>query len=146
MHLCRVLRNCTQFTQKGMGHERPEEGTVPAVTGGASCTGVQRALDSVSKASRVQMGRGNGRPVFKEYCRPCRVKNSDKAEMPDLGAKRSDQRLHIFPYGTVLHGTHHFRGNPPRWLPPIGPCNVGRTPTIGIGGGRIGHLTDWPPR
>ena len=32
------------------------------------------------------MGRGNGRPVFKEYCRPYRVKNSDRARKLDFGA------------------------------------------------------------
>ena len=69
-----------------MDHERPDEGGVPAVIGGASWRGVQRACHSASRASRVQMGRGNGRPFFKEYCRPCRVKNSYRARKLDLGA------------------------------------------------------------
>ena len=82
----RALRDCTQLTQEAMGHERPDKGGLPAVTGGTSWRGVQRARHSASKASRVQMGRGNGCPVFKEYCRPYRVKNSDRARKLDFGA------------------------------------------------------------
>ena len=57
-----------------MGHERLNEGKVPAVIGGASWRRVQRARRSALKASRVQAASGNRRPVLKEYCRPCRVK------------------------------------------------------------------------
>ena len=56
------------------------------MTGGASWRRVQRPLHSTLKAFRVQMGPGNGRPVFKEYCRPFWVNNSEGAQKPDLGA------------------------------------------------------------
>ena len=72
--------------QEAMGHERPDEGALPGATGGASWRGVQRACHSASKASRVQMCRRNGRPVFKEYRRPCGVKNSNRSGKPDFGA------------------------------------------------------------
>ena len=135
-----------------MGHERPEEGRLPAVTGGASWRGVQQALHSVLKASRVQMGRGNGRPVFKEYCRPCRVKNSDRARKPDLGAFKATTS------STVPSTTPHIPvwrrppqhaqlcGHPPWWLAPTAPCNAGRIPTIGPIGGPLRHPIRWPPR
>ena len=86
------------------------------------------------------MGRGNGRPVFKEYCRPCRVKNPDRAEArlrglqghnKFYGAKRSDQRPRIFPYGGVLYGTQDvvapFHGG----LPPPGLTMRGGHPPLG---------------
>ena len=34
MQLRRALRHCTYLTQEAMGYERPDEGGLPAVTGG----------------------------------------------------------------------------------------------------------------
>ena len=57
-------------------------------------------LHSASKASRVQMGRGNGCPVFKEYCRPYRLKNSDRARKLDFGAFKAT-RSSTAPNGVI---------------------------------------------
>ena len=59
---------------------------MPAVSGSASCSGWQRAFHFASKASREQIDCGKGHLVFKEYANPCRVKNSNKVQNPDLGA------------------------------------------------------------
>ena len=39
MQLRRALRDCAQMTQEAMGHERPDEGGLPAVTGGRQLEG-----------------------------------------------------------------------------------------------------------
>ena len=72
-----------------MDHEQPDERGLPAVAGGASWMGIQGARHAAFEASRVPMGRGNGHPVFKEYCRPCPLNNCAGAPKPDLGAPKN---------------------------------------------------------
>ena len=85
MQSYKALRNCTYVTQEEMHHERPDKGGLPSVTRGADWRGLQPARHCTSKASQAQISRGNGCPVFKDYCTPCPVKNYDKVQKPDLG-------------------------------------------------------------
>ena len=50
------------------------------------------------------MGRRSGRPVFKEYWRTCRVKNSYRAQKPVLGAFKATTSSRA-PSGVIIDST-----------------------------------------
>ena len=86
-----------------------------------------RALHSTPKTSRVPMGCGNVRPVFKEYCRPYRVKNSAKAKIPNLGAFKATTSSTV-PGGMINHSQYScmapsFAARTTLWPPSTVACS-----------------------